>query len=138
MPHQSQARALLSAMIGEDIDNLPPRFVAKLEAILARHDSDDARHSRGSRLSVVPITADGSPLLDEDAASTAMRRSALAHVYRKLNALCATLETLHAAHMDQVDGLAEELPGEHIVEGLAAASRDLAESAREVLDRTEW
>ena len=76
--------------------------------------------------------------MDDEATSTAMRRSGLAHVYRKLNALCATLEALHAAHLDQVDGLPEELPGEHIVEGLVAASRDLAESARGVLDRTEW
>ncbi len=138
MPHQSQARALLSAMIGDDIHNLPPRFVAKLEAILARHGQYEDRHGQGFRLSVVPVVADGSTVPDDDATSTAMRRSALAHVYRKLNALCATLETLHAAHLDQVDGLAEELPGEHIVEGLVVASRDLAESAREMLDRTEW
>jgi len=138
MPHLSQARALLSAMIGEDIHNLPPRFVAKLEAILARYAHEQGQHRRDIRLSVVPITADGSAVLENEATSTAMRRSGLAHVYRKLNALCATLETLHAAHLDQVDGLAEELPGEHIVEGLVVASRDLAESAREVLDRTEW
>ena len=59
-------------------------------------------------------------------------------MYRKLNSLCAALEALHAAHLDQVDGLEEELPGEHIVEGLVVASRNLAESTREVLDRTEW
>ena len=55
MSHPSQARALLSAMIGEDIHNLPPRFVAKLEAILARHDNEEGRHRHGIRLSVVPM-----------------------------------------------------------------------------------
>ena len=138
MSHSSRARSLLSAMIGEDIHNLPPLFVAKLEAILARHDNEEGRHRRGIRLSAVPMAADGSAVLDDEATSMAMRRSGLAHVYRKLNALCATLEALHAAHLDQVDGLPEELPGEHIVEGLVVASRDLAESAREVLERTEW
>ena len=138
MPHLSQARALLSAMIGEDIHNLPPRFVAKLEAILARYAHEQGQHRRDIRLSVVPITADGSAVLENEATSTAMRRSGLAHVYRKLNSLCAALEALHAAHLDQVDGLEEELPGEHIVEGLVVASRNLAESTREVLDRTEW
>jgi len=125
-------------MIGDDIHTLPPRFIVKLEAILARYAHEQARHRRDIRLSVVPTSADGSAVLDDEATSIAMRRSGLAHVYRKLTALCATLETLHAAHLDQLDGLAEELPGEHIVEGLVVASRDLAESAREVLDRTEW
>ncbi len=138
MPHQSHARALLSAMIGEDIHNLPPRFLARLEVILARYAHEQGQHRRAIRLSVVPMKADGSAVLDDEATSIAMRRSGLAHVYRKLTALCATLETLHAAHLDQLDGLSEELPGEHIVEGLVVASRDLAESAREVLDRTEW
>lgn len=138
MPHRSQARATLSAMIGDDIHHLPPRLVAKLEAILARHGREAGRHSDDFRLSVVPVAADGSAVLDDEATATAMRRSGLAHVYRKLNALCATLEALHAAYLDQVDGLADALPGEHIVEGLVVASWDLAESARDVLDRITW
>jgi len=137
MSHESLARAKLRAMIGNAIHSLNPLFVAKLEGILARHDREERRQARAIRLSVVPAATDTIEMMDDETA-TSMRRSSLAHVHRKLNALCATLETLHAAHLDQLDGLAQELPGEHIVEGLVVASRDLAESAREVLDRTQW
>lgn len=137
MSHESQAPAKLRAMIGDAIHSLNPLFVAKLEGILSRHEREERRQARVIRLAVVPAAAD--PMeASEDETATSMRRSSLAHVHRKLNALCATLETLHAAHLDQLDGLGHELPGEHIVEGLVVASRDLAESAREVLDRTQW
>ena len=48
-------------------DNHSPRFVAKLEAILARYAHEQGQHRRHIRLSVVPITADGSAVLDNEA-----------------------------------------------------------------------
>ncbi len=117
------AGARLYAVIGEAVHDLPPRFVSRLEGILkAQEDAQYAGHP------AVPSVSQQSGHINGG------KRAHLMMIERKLSGLDAILEILHAAHIDAAEGADEPVIGEHLVEGLLVAGRDLLKTSRDALN----
>lgn len=109
----------LYALIGDAVLDLSASAVEKLEALLAQRTVGDCTCDPVAR-ALWQYTATG-------------RRSDAVLMGRRLQALAAILEILHAEHLSQHDGGSVGLLGEQLTEGLLVAARELLRTADNAL-----
>ncbi len=132
MQHDTLGGKRLYALIGEDVRDLPAPFLQKLELLLQQQQRE-APPPSPARLTLVRP--------DEGCDAADLREQVIARwrkdsiVFRRtLQSLSAILEILQAAHMDVPDEHGETMLAPHLVEGLLAAGRGLADTTLSALD----
>jgi len=122
----------LTALIGDAVLELPTAIVRQLENVLI----DAEQLSVGNKFMThmtrmhYPMAADGS-LWDEPGVPPE-RNETLAQVSRSLRGLGTVLHLLSAGITQQRDAGADQL-GEHVLQGLLLAGRELVDSATDAL-----
>ena len=111
----------MTALLGDHIHTLPPYLVERLERCLAHWEQEQPARVRATHLALVPdLRANRPERFDE------LERSGnVAVPLRVLEAVDAVLEILHAEHIARRDGDTASLLGEHLVEGLLVAGREM-------------
>lgn len=121
--HDSLARARLHALIGTAVCHLPAHFVAKLDRILAENRGEPLQPPASIRLTLVRSEDDEA--MAKPAGEPCGRQHEAAFLHDKVRGLAAILDMLHAAHLDRRENAASPALGEHLVEGLILAGREL-------------
>lgn len=135
MQHDTLSGKRLYAFIGEQVCDLPASFLQKLEILLQEQRREDARQSPVHLRLVRRHEHDGNTTAPHDAGCLHCRQTSI--VFRHtLQSLSAILEILQAAHLDEPDTDGEKMLAPHLVEGLLAAGRGLADTTLKTLDDT--
>lgn len=132
MQHDTLGGKRLYALIGEDVRELPPPLLQKLD-LLQRQQCVETPRSTTQPTTALPDEDDGdADALRAEAISRWRRESIMFR--RTLQSLSAILEILQAAHMDVPDEHGETMLAPHLVEGLLAAGRGLTDTTLKTLD----
>lgn len=132
MQHDTLGGKRLYALIGEDIRDLPAPFLQKLELLLQQQQRE-APSPSPARLTLVRPDEGGDADGSREEVIARWRKDSI--VFRRtLQSLSAILEILQAAHMDVPDEHGETMLAPHLVEGLLAAGRGLADTTLKTLD----
>ncbi len=133
MQHDTLGGKRLYALIGDDVRDLPSSFLQKLELLLQRQHRDDTPSFQAQLTLVGADEGDGTSAELSGEAFQRWRKESIV-VRRTLQSLSAILEILQAAHMDVPDEQGETMLAPHLVEGLLAAGRGLADTTLKTLD----
>jgi len=122
----------LHALIGDTVLDLPSNVVMQLENVLEHAQQQSAGNAFMTHMARMhyPTAADGS-LWDEPGVSPE-RNETLAQVSRSLRGIGTVLHLLSAAVTQQRHAGAEQI-GEHVLQGLLLAGRELVDSATDAL-----
>lgn len=117
--------ARLASLLGEQIHDVPQKFIETLERRLQQYATEHPASARLTHLTLVPSLA--AP--DADTAAELERVGKVAVPTRVMQALDAVMEILHAEHIARSDGDTATLLGEHLVDGLLVAGRELIKAS---------
>lgn len=132
MNDPSPAHTRLHALIGDAVHDLPPRFIRKLEHILADQTCVETTTDR-----VVNLFRHRNRASATDDKNEAHRPISVFHqnraasISRKLAGLSAIVQILDAAHHCREGESSEPVLGTDMVEGLLAAGRELFDAVDE-------
>ncbi len=137
MTDSSPAHDRLHALLGDALHDLPPRFVSRLERILAEQQSeapgcdrvvDINRGRQRTRIDGGHSPQAWQPLTPQGAHAAA--------ISRKLAGLSTIVQILDAAHHCRDDNCHSPVLGAHMVEGLLMAGRELFDAVDQALGET--
>jgi len=137
MTDSSPAHDRLHALLGDALHDLPPRFVSRLERILAEQPLEAPGSGR-----VVDITRGRQRArIDGGHGPEAwqplpLQRECAASISRKLAGLSTIVQILDAAHHCRDEERDSPVLGAHVVEGLLVAARELFDGVEQALGET--
>ncbi|WP_349985407.1 hypothetical protein ABRP17_008660 [Stenotrophomonas sp. WHRI 8082] len=124
-PDHPLTSAHLASLLGEQIHDVPQKFIETLERRLQQYATEHPASTRLTHLTLVPSL----PAPDTDPSAELERLGKVAVPIRVMQALDAALEILHAEHIARCDGDTASLLGEHLVDGLLVAGRELIKAS---------
>lgn len=113
--------ARIASVLGQQGGDVPTWFAERLERMLEQLQHDASTRPPKRHLAMLPAL-DCQHTHDTDALN---RSGYVAVSLRVLQSLDTILEILHAEHLAREDGCTDTLLGEHLVDGLLVAARQL-------------
>lgn len=137
MTDSSPAHDRLYALLGDALHDLPPRFVSRLERILAEQPLEAPGCDRVVDISRARQRASSDGRHGPEAwPSAPVQRTDAASISRKLAGLSTIVQILDAAHHCRGEERDAPVLGAHMVDGLPVAARELFDGVAQALRQT--